>query len=330
MTRLAPCNLRRARELLLVAALALCSAASAQPAINPNEVLVENKWAKVTRADYEIELQRLPPDLRGGFGANPRRVVELANRILLAKSLAVQARDAGLEKDATNQQRLALELDKLIGGLWIAKIEEDAARAFDARRAQFEAVAREVYLTDHKKYEIPEQVGASHILFDLKKHTREEGLELARGAKAKIAAGADFGQLARDISDDPTAARNSGSVGYFAKTEMDPAFSSAAWALVKVGDVSDPVLSSFGWHLIRLDGRHAAVPRSFDEVKESILVEMRKKYIDEQRDAAVRGIVNDASTKSNAAALDALVVRIDPALAKQALPEPPAGGVAPK
>ena len=316
--------------LAAVGTLTLSSAALPQSADGPDAVLAENKWAQVTRADYEIEMQRLPPDVRGGFGTNARRVHDLVARILLSKSLAAQARAAGLDKDPLTQQRLALEQDKLVAGLMVEKIEEDASKAFDAKLPQFEARARETYLVDRQRFVTPAQVSAAHILFDLKKHSKDEALELARQTKAKIAAGADFGQLAKEISDDPTAAKNAGSIGFFEKSEMDPAFSSAAFALTKIGDVSDPVLSSFGWHLIKLDGRRAAAPKSFDEVKKSIMNELRAKYIDEQREAAVRATRADASAKSNQSAIDALVVRIDPELMKRAIPTPPAGSAATK
>jgi len=314
----------------LVAAVTLAVSSIALAQVAAGDVLVENKWTKVTRGDYEIELQRLPPDMQGGFGTNPKRIQDLIARILLSKSLAAQARQAGLDKDPLTQQRLALEIDKLVAGIMVAKVEEDAGKAFDAKRAQFEAKARELYLVDRQKYQVPEQISAAHILFDLKKHSKEEALELARQAKAKIAAGGDFGQLAKELSDDPSAAKNAGSIGYFGKTEMDPAFSSAAFALTKPGDVSDPVLSSFGWHLIKLEGRKPASVRSFDEVKELILADLRKKYVDDQRDAALRATRDDTSTKTNQSAIDGLVVRIDPELMKHAIPPAPTGGAASK
>ena len=318
------------RALTLAAALALSSAAMAQTAVAADTVLAENKWAQVTRADYDIELQRLPPDIRGGFGTNLRRVEDLVARILLSKSLAAQARTAGLDKDPLTQQRLALERDKLVAGLMVEKIETDAGNAFDAKLPQYEARAREIYVVERQRFVTPEQVSATHILFDLKKHSKDEALELARKTKARIVAGADFGQLAKEVSDDPTASKNGGSIGYFAKSDMDPAFSTAAFDLAKVGDVSEPVLSAFGWHLIKLEGRRPEAQKSFDEVKASIISELRAKYIDEQRDAAVRATRADASTKLDKKAIDALVIRIDPEIMKRAILAPPPGSPATK
>src|ERR1700693_3071685 len=110
----------------------------AQPSYDADQVLVENRFARVTRGDYEAELLRLPPDIRGGFATNGKRVYDLLSRLLLTKSLAAQARAAGLDKDPEVQSRLALEVDRLHAGSQVARIEEEAGRAFDSRRPQLE------------------------------------------------------------------------------------------------------------------------------------------------------------------------------------------------
>lgn len=296
---------------LALAAALLSPGAFAQARVT-DEVLAENSFAKVTRGDYEAELLRLPPDLRKGFANSGKRVYELITRVLLTKSLAAQARATQLDKDPEAQRRLALEVDRVHAGLQVARIEEEAGRQFDSRLPQLEARARELYLANRDKYRLPEQVAASHILFDTKKHTPEEALKLAQETRAKILAGADFNDMAKQVSEDPSALRNAGHLDYFDKGKMDPAFAEAAFALRNVGDVSEPVRSSFGYHLIRLEGRHPAVLRPFDKVKESILADERAKYVDEQRETALAPLKNDPATKVNQQAIDALIVTVDP------------------
>jgi peptidyl-prolyl cis-trans isomerase C len=293
-------------------ALGIATILRAQPPYDADQALVENRFARVTRGDYEAELLRLPPDMRGGFANSGKRVYELISRLLLTKSLAAQARAAGLDKDPEAQSRLALEVDRLHAGLQIAKIEEEAGSTFDKRRPQFEARARELYLANRDKYRAPEQVAVSHILFDTKKHTPEEALKLAEETRIKILAGTDFNALAKQVSDDPSAQRNDGHIDYFDKAQMDPAFADAAFALKNVGDVSEPVRSSFGYHLIRFEGRHPATMRTFDQAKESILAGERAKFIDEQRETALAPLRNDSATKVDRAAIDALIVTVNP------------------
>src|SRR6202011_5722217 len=97
----------------------------------------------------------------------------------------------------------------------------------------------------------------------------------------------------------------------FDKPKMDPAFSAAAFAMKNPGDLSEPVLSSFGYHLIRLDGRRPAGVKSFDEVKDAIIAQERSRYIDEQRELALAPIRNDPDTKIDQAAIDSLIVKIE-------------------
>ena len=107
-----------------------------------DEVLAENSYAKVTRGDYDAELLRLAPDLRAGFANNGKRVYDLISRLLLTKSLAAQARSAGLDKDPEVQRRLALEIDRVQAGLRVTRIEEEAGLAVGFRRPRLEARAR--------------------------------------------------------------------------------------------------------------------------------------------------------------------------------------------
>lgn len=286
---------------------------------NMNEVLVENRWAKVTRSDYETELLRLAPDVRGGFATSPKRVTDLLVRLLVLKSLAAQARAGDLYKDPELQRRRALEIDRVDAGILIAQIDDSAGKDFDSRRPQFEARARELYLVSADKYRVPEQVDASHILIDTRLHDKETALKLAQDVRAKLIAGADFGELAKSMSDDASAKQNSGHLGYFDRNTMDPAFTESAFALKNVGDLSQPVLSSFGYHIIRLDGRKPSRQKSFDEVLPEMMQQERGKYVAAQREERIAAIRDDPMSKMNQSAFDALIIKVDPEVARKAL-----------
>ena len=297
-------------------------------------VLVEIAGVKLYKSDYEAELLKLPASIRPGFANSAQRVNDLLVRLIVQKVLAEQAQAEKLAERPDNAARLRVEIERTMAQMRVTEIERQAGREFDARRAQFEARARELYVVDRKKYETPERVTASHILVDLRKHSKDEGEKLAREARAKVLAGADFNQLAKEVSDDPSVAVNGGRIEKFARSDMDPAFAAAAFALVKPGDVSEPVLSQFGWHVIKLESRTPAGVRSYDEVRDSIIADARKKYIDDKRDAVINAIRGDPAMKVNQPAVDALVVRVDNEAVKQMLEQsgkaPAAGAGAPK
>lgn len=314
-------NFLAAGIVLLTAALSAPTVANAQAA--GDTVLMSNSVAKVTRAEYDVELQRLPADLRAGFANSARRVNDLLVRMLLQKSLAARARSAKLDAAPDNALRIQLEIDRLLGQVYIEKVEADAAAEFEATKSRFEARAREIYLTDKVRFTRPEQLEATHILFDTKKRSADDAKKLAVATRARIVAGADMGTLARELSDDPSGQINNGKLDWFASKEMDPAFAATAFALKNPGDLSEPVQSQFGWHVIRLDARRPAMVPPFAEVRDAVMAEQKKRFVDEHREDAITAVRKDAQMQVNREAVDALTPRVDVEAAKRAAGAPP-------
>ena len=252
---------------------------------SPDDVLAENALVKLTRGDYEADLQRIPADSREGFATDPKRLTQFLNNLLLAKTLAAEARNSKIDRDPTVVRRIGLEADRLLAALQIQAIEEAAGRDFDRRSPQLVNRAREMYLVDQKKYVRQEQVSTSQIVFKTATRDPNAALALARDARAKLLAGADFATLASQLSEDPATKFNSGRLGWQSAGDMDPAVGKAAFELKNPGDLSEPVQARDGYRIIRLEGRRAPAPLSFEEVKDQILGEMRKRYVDDQREA---------------------------------------------
>jgi len=295
----------------------LCAAslmAAAQPAPSPTKpadgdvVLAQNAWARLTLNDYRTELLNLPPDMRDAFSTDPKRVAGLLNNLLTMKTLAAQARQQGIDREPETQRRLALDTEKVLAQIQVQKMEEKLGAEFDAKLPELTARARELYMIDKAKYTQPAQIDTSHILF-AKTRGEEAALAAAKEARAKLAAGADFATLAKELSDDAGSKANGGHIGWRAQGQLDPAYEKAAFALKKEGDISEPVASTFGYHIIKLEGRRPEMVLPFEEVKPQIIAEMRGKYIDEHRDAALGALRTDPSIKPNQPAIDALVQR---------------------
>ncbi|VAX10789.1 Peptidyl-prolyl cis-trans isomerase PpiD [hydrothermal vent metagenome] len=116
----------------------------------------------------------------------------------------------------------------------------------------------------------PEQRKARHILINVE-NTEAEPAALAKlkTIQEKLAAGDDFSQLAKEYSDDIGSARQGGDLGFFGHDVMDKAFEEAAFKLKK-GEVSEPVRSRFGYHLIKLDDIKEAQVAKLEELKDGI------------------------------------------------------------
>jgi peptidyl-prolyl cis-trans isomerase SurA len=114
-------------------------------------------------------------------------------------------------------------------------------------------------------------IRASHILIRVQGETPADSAaarETIEGLRARILAGEDFATLARQYSDDVASGRRGGDLGFFGVGRMVKPFNDAAFALENVGDVSDVVLTPFGYHLIRLEER-AALP-TYEEAYEEL------------------------------------------------------------
>lgn len=294
----------------------------AAQAAESDTVLARTPLVTMTKGDFDAEIARLAPELREGFRHSPKRVTDLLNVILVNKTLAAQAKRDGLDSDPDVQQMIATETTRVLAQRQLRALDEKAGREFDAKDDTTTA-ARERYLVNPERFRRPEEVSASHILYETSKRSDDEARKLSLDARAKVLAGADFNALATQISEDPSAKSNHGRLGFFpVKGKMDAAFSAAAFALAKVGDISEPVKTSSGWHLIRLDGRRAGGVRPFDEVKHEIVAEMRQRYIVDQRTAALMAIRNDPAIVVNQPALDALSIPTPPIESAQQTTKP--------
>ncbi len=142
------------------------------------------------------------------------------------------------------------------------------------------------YQQNSSRYETGDQVAASHILFKTAPDADEEAVrKKAEAVLAQAKAGADFAELARQYSED-TSAEKGGDLGLFGRNQMVPEFEAAAFALQE-GEVSDLVRSSYGFHIIKLDGKQAAFVRPLDSVRDEIRTTLTQEKARGKMDEAV-------------------------------------------
>lgn len=169
-------------------------------------------------------------------------------------------------------------------------LEVDAAKmAVDTKPD--DATLKQRYEEQKAKFLSAEQRQVSHILVKVDKNAdaaaQKAALERAQGIAKEAKAGKDFGALAKENSDDLGSKSQGGDLGWIEKGVTDPAFESALFALKK-GDVSDPVKSDEGYHIILVRDIRAEKVRSFDEVKS----DLAKQYVDSERDRQYSDLAN--------------------------------------
>lgn len=143
-----------------------------------------------------------------------------------------------------------------------------------------EAALKSLYEEKKASLVKQEQRRAHHILIQVAPDAKDDAVAKAR-AKAedlvkKLRAGASFDELAKANSDDPGSSDKGGDLGFFARGAMVPAFDNAVFGM-KPGEISDPVQSQFGFHIIRLDEIQASKEQSLDEARPALEEELKNR-----------------------------------------------------
>ncbi|WP_434458591.1 SurA N-terminal domain-containing protein [Stutzerimonas urumqiensis] len=159
---------------------------------------------------------------------------------------------------------------------------------------------------------LSEQRRASHILIEVNDDTSDEEAKAQLEAiEQRLAAGEDFSQLAKEISDDPGSAAEGGDLGFAGKGVYDETFEQTLFALEE-GKVSEPIRTEFGWHLIKLTGVRGAEAQTFEELEPRLLEELKtaeaeRLFIEASRE--LEGLAFEASDLQQPAEAMNLVVQ---------------------
>ena len=256
------------RHGLLALAMAFGSAAT-QAQTTPTGVLARGaSGITVTTQDIVSELQRATPAVRKDVLAKPEAIKQLANNLLVRRTLAKESAASGQTTDPVVQASVAIATDRVLSDAQLAW--SDAKNA--PSPATTEAFALDFYNKNPAKFERPAQTRARHILLDNK---GPESVAKAQELLAQLRAGTLFEQVAKQYSTDTSNADKGGDLGYFTAGQMVKPFDDAVNALAKSGDLSEPVVTQFGLHLIRLDERVAKSQKTYAEVKDVLEAEAR-------------------------------------------------------
>jgi len=172
-----------------------------------------------------------------------------------------EAVKAGYDKDPEVKKRLAQMQKQVVMQAFMENKAKDLVSDDQLRAAYAEKVASS---------KGQEEVRARHILVA----SEDEAKKLAEQVKK----GGDFEKLAKDKSTDKGSGANGGELGWFTKERMVPEFAEAAFKMKK-GDISAPIKTEFGWHIIKVEDRRPVQVASFDETKESLKGELANKSV---------------------------------------------------
>jgi peptidyl-prolyl cis-trans isomerase D len=218
------------------------------------------------------------------YGSQKAFMAERRLALLSVKMLALlQSQPEVSEGEAREAARRGLEEVKIAFTAIDPNIGEPPQIAPEAVSAAIASRSEEITKLYQEKgdlYNRPERVRARHILRTVGPGAPVADVERARGeieaAKKRIQGGEAFEQVAAEVSQDPGSQQRGGEIGFFARGQMVKEFEDAAFALTP-GQMSDPVKSDFGFHLIEVEERQEALTKPLESVREEIATDLLRR-----------------------------------------------------
>jgi parvulin-like peptidyl-prolyl isomerase len=254
------------------------STVNAPPESNlaPDAVVLTIGTQTLTRAQFEVLLAALAQN--GRPAATPTQKRQVAEQYAELETMAQEARKRKLDESAEVKQMMAIQSDSFLANSLAKKISDDThfteldLRAYyDANKGEFEEAKGSHILIRFKGSSVPLKPNEKDL-------TPEEALAKAQEIRKKILDGGDFAALAKAESDDAGSAAKGGDLGPpFKHGQMVAPFDQAAFSL-PIGEVSEPVKTPFGYHLIKITSRSS---KTFEEAKPQIEKTMKPKLAKE-------------------------------------------------
>lgn len=262
------------RLLLALSAIALLAA----PVLADNKPQKDYVILKVGKDDIHLNdvldvwSTLFPGDAPPDFNTFDSSVKQNVLRGVVSEKLLYQeAVKQGVDKSPEVQKRLQILQKQLV----IQSLIEQKTKVLTSDDELKKAYAEKIAAMKNQ-----EEVRARHILVD-----KEED---AKTIYEQIQKGADFAKLAKEKSVDKGSATKGGDLDFFTKDKMVSEFADAAFKLKK-GEVSPPVKTEFGWHIIKLEDRRKATIPSFEQMRESLTAEVQQKGVQAYVDGLVKG-----------------------------------------
>ncbi len=260
--------------------------------VAPDAVVLTVGADTITKAQFDLILSTLPPQ-QAATAQTPKGRRDIAEKLSEILTLAQAAKAQKLDQTPKVQTQIMLSTDQLLANTMYRDLADNAKpddamlkAYYDRHKDEWEEVKARHILIRYQGSKMPLAEGKKDL-------TEAEALAKATELRAKIVAGADFAMVAKESSDDTGSGQNGGDLGSFGKGQMVPEFDKEAF-LLPVGQVSQPVKSQFGYHLIKVES-HGTKP--FEEVKAAIAkrmpAEMAQKALGDMK-AKSPAVFNDA------------------------------------
>lgn len=268
-------------------AAAAASAGTAAAEASTNPVVFSAGSKKMTRSEFDDLMQNLPENLKSQMGGNtPESRRRLAEQLGEIMTYADEARKLHLADKPSVKVQLFLQQESTLASLLYQHLSEtkkptdaEVTAWYDAHKSEFESAKARHILIRFQGSRVP-------LKPDQKDLTEAEALAKTQALRDRIAKGEDFAAVAKAESDDTGSGAQGGDLGSFGRGRMVPVFEQAAFSL-PIGELSQPVKSPFGYHLIQVQERGAKpLAEVKSEIEKRLTTENAQKAMEAYKNAA--------------------------------------------
>lgn len=286
---------------VLFAVAVIGAQALADQALTGDTVLIDGPEVDLLYEDVQSILLTIPDDIRPALMVDQRKLRNVMDSTYITKVGAYRAEQKGLQ----NLPKVKADLKKHQQNLLAMAEAEDVVKKL-TEGTSLEQAAKEQYLVKKEDYRTPKTVEASHILIKGADYaSADEALAECVKIRETILSGEiSFEDAAKKYSADSGSAEKGGSLGKFGTGQMVKPFEEMAFSLSEPGEISEPVKTRYGYHIIRLDKIYPSQIKPFEEVKPEIIKGLQAKQRKEIRENYLIEIRDDPNVKLNEAAID--------------------------
>ncbi len=227
----------------------------------------------IYKEDVDAELRDLPNHLQY-LSQNKKARQQILGTLIRRSVLSQQAFALGLDQDTLVHRRINRSRDSIM----IEALQDWEQSQLPTPKPEDIETYYKLHISD---FTIPEQIHARHILV----RQKSEALDILKKLKRHKD---DFASLAAHYSIDDSNKSRGGDLNWFPHGIMVADFEKVAFALKNIGDISKPVKTKYGWHIIELLGKRPAYKQTLEEAKEEILQILRQQALDSWMDGLVK------------------------------------------
>lgn len=271
--------------------------ATSRPLGESQAILARQGDVVLTQAEIDAAFSKIPPEYRLPFIRDGAKVEELVRNLMRTKVLAEEARKAGYDKEPLQALRMQLAIESELAADWLSKVISEAPEV------DYEAIASEDYLLNPDAWKTPETIDVSHILISSENRSSKAAGEMAQNLWEQLEEDPTlFDSMVMEYSEDPSKTSNNGRFPQVKREDMVKPFEEVAFALESPGQISEPVETEYGFHIIRLNQRIPGSVPPFEEIKDQAVEKARREYLDDYRKNYLMKVFNNPIVISDGAA----------------------------